>query len=462
MTSLAQGQEGAVESVLAECVVGVGTGPVPPAAQLAFRKALTDYLTCALLGARQPANDALVQALSATEPGGDCTVYGRTERFSAGMAALANGANAHALDFDDGYTRGSTHPGGVVFSAALAVAERENALPETLMRAVVAGYEVMLRISAAIHPGSARRGWHNTAVAGVFGATAAAALIQNLGREALLNAFGMAASFAGGLRAFLSNGADVKRLHPGKAARDGIFCADLARHGLTGPEGALSGPLGFFGAFVNHEEDTTCLAGAADGHFLIEDIYFKPYPCCRHFHAALDAVLWLRRDLAVDPAAVTGMTIGLYRSGAHGHDHKHAVSLLDAQMSAPVTVALALATGALTLGSYAAQTLARPEIRRLVEIAETVVDPECDGLYPGRRSGRVTLTLADGRSADRLVLDPRGEGGNPLSADEIDAKLLTNIGADRSAEYAERLLGLVQGLGAQPSLSPLFSMLRSH
>ena len=119
--------------------------------------------------------------------------------------------------------------------------------------------------------------------------------------------------------------------------------------------------------------------------------------------------------------------IGLYAVGVNGHDHKHSDNLLDAQMSAPVAAALAIVDG-----DIAATSLPAGEPRRArkcggsIEASDTQIDDECERIYPGRRSGVVRIDLADGRSVEERVLDPKGEGENPMTDDDLKRKFTVN------------------------------------
>ncbi len=201
----------------------------------AAKRVLLDFLTCAVSGSAMPVSKALLSYYEENDATRVATVIGSSVRLSAPNAALVNGANTHGLDFDDGHTHASAHPAGAVFPAILAVAEQHGSTPREILLAAVIGYDVMIRIAAAMHPGSARRGWHNTAIAGVFGATAAAATLLKLDARQARDALGLAGSFAGGIREYLDDGAEIKRLHPGKSARDGLLCAEFAKRGITGP-----------------------------------------------------------------------------------------------------------------------------------------------------------------------------------------------------------------------------------
>jgi 2-methylcitrate dehydratase PrpD len=325
--------------------------------------------------------------------------------------------------------------------------------------AVVLGYDVLLRISSAIHPASALRGWHNTPVAGVFGATAAAARLGGLDAATTRDALGIASSFAGGIRQYLRDGAEVKRLHPGKAARDGIVCAGLAAAGITGSAECLEGKDGLFRTISDGQVDPAEITRGLGAEFLIGSAYFKPYPCCRHFHAAIDAALALRREEGLAATDVASAEIGMYRVGVHGHDHASARTLLEAQMSAPNALAATLLHGRLGAADFEPAALAGPEARRLAGATRVFVDPECERVYPGMRSGFVALTLRDGRRLERRVLDPRGEGANPLSDDDLSAKFTDNAGPALGADRAARLLACVWAADPAADLGEVLALL---
>ena len=103
---------------------------------------------------------------------------------------------------------------------------------------------------------------------------------------------------------FLGEGADIKRIHPGKAARDGVLCAELGRRRITGPTRVLEGKNGFFKAFVESKVNWERLMLDLGTRCEIEDIYFKPYPCCRHLHPIMDGIQTLKEKHRIDPAKV--------------------------------------------------------------------------------------------------------------------------------------------------------------
>ncbi|WRL64185.1 NAD(P)-dependent oxidoreductase [Blastococcus brunescens] len=147
-----------------------------------------------------------------------------------------------------------------------------------------------------------------------------------------------------GLFEFLHGGGEVKRLHPGKAARDGIVSAELAVRGLTGPTTVLEGPSGYFRAFADDDYDPDHLVGDLGGTWRMLGMYVKPYPCCRHLHGPIDAILALQREEAIDPDAVDSVRVETF-TAASRHGGKKIDEFLDAQMSIPYAVAVTMLHG---------------------------------------------------------------------------------------------------------------------
>src|SRR5205814_5853743 len=159
--------------------------------QARTRELVLDLIGVALAGARQPSSPPAAHVATALGGSGEASVFGSGQKTSAVWAALANGTAAHAVELDDVTTESSLHPGVAVIPAALALAEELQAAPKALLAAIVAGYEVTMRVGNALNPASAyARGFHPTGVAGVFGATMAAGCLLGLNPETLARAMG--------------------------------------------------------------------------------------------------------------------------------------------------------------------------------------------------------------------------------------------------------------------------------
>jgi 2-methylcitrate dehydratase PrpD len=420
-----------------------------------FKRALLDYLASAITGSQEPVAQQMLEYLTSVDESRTAAVVGARERLSVLNAALVNGTSTHALDFDDGHTNASAHPAGPNFPAVLAVAEQKKLGAKDVILATAMGYDIMLRVASAMHPTSAMRGWHNTPVAGVLGAAAGVSRLIGNDAEQTLYAIGLAGSFAGGLFEFLGEGADIKRIHPGKAARDGVLCAELGRRRITGPTRVLEGKNGFFKAFVESKVNWERLMLDLGTRYEIEDIYFKPYPCCRHLHPIMDGIQTLKEKHRIDPAKIARIDAGSYSVGAR-HNHTSWESLLDAQMSMPCAAALALAEDDVTCDSFKRGRIDRPEVQALIPKVNVYMDEETDRLYPKRRGGVVTLTFMDGSKLQQRVLDPKGEGENLMSDADLERKFTSNCEPIVGREKCARLLEAIWNFERLANLDELY------
>jgi len=380
------------------------------------------------------------------------------ERLTPADAALANGALAHSLDFDDTHLASSLHPGAPVIATALAAAEGEagngkEMSAERFRAGVAAGYDVACTVGEAVGPDAHYdRGFHVTATCGTFGAAAAAGVVRDLDADGLRNAFGIAGSQAAGSLQFLANGAWNKRLHPGLAARRGIEATALAAAGVVGAAEPLAGDHGFFAGYS--DDPDPAVVDRISERDAVAETGRKPYPCCRYLHAAIDAL----REIApaVDPGAVEAVEVavpsaGVRLTGEPIESKRRPDGFVDCQFSAPFAVALTLTEGTADAGAFlrAAGRLGDPPqwddpgIRRLMDATTVGTDPAIERRFPEEWGARVTVTIA-GETHEASVSAPLGEPERPMSAAKTEGKvaaLLAGSGVD-----ADRLATVVESL----------------
>ena len=161
----------AVTRPLAEFAAGLSYDSLPPEVADRVKVLVLDNVGIALRARHEaqstPALVAAAARLGMT--GGDATVIGDAGAYTPTGAALINGTLAHSLDFDDTHARGSIHPSAPIVPAAFAAAEMTGASGARVLAAIVAGYEVQIRISLALGPGDHyARGFHPTATCGAI------------------------------------------------------------------------------------------------------------------------------------------------------------------------------------------------------------------------------------------------------------------------------------------------------
>lgn len=431
-----------------------------------------DLLGVAVGGSLQPSTAAVRAALPATPLSGPgATIIGANGSADAAWAALANGTAAHALELDDVARVSSLHPGAAVIPSAIAVAEEQGACGAALLTAVVAGYEVAMRVGNALNPAAAyRRGFHPTGVAGVFGAAIAAGRLLGLGPEPLTRALGIAGTMASGSLEYLADGSWTKRLNPGWAAHGGVVAARLAAAGFSGPSTVFEGRFGLLRSHTGSPTREALLAELGQ-QLEIMRVAVKPYGCCRYNHALIDGMLDLRATHGLRPEAVRAISLGVLSAGAPLVAEpiarkRRPRNVVEAQFSAPFAVALALTRGAAGPDLYTEATIADPTIRSLMARTTCQRDPALDAAYPHRWPAWVQVETRDGKTLAARVEYALGEPENPVPRATLVEKFVSLASRvvegslhdheARARTLAEQILRLEE----VPDVRPLVSTLR--
>lgn len=353
--------------------------------------------------------------------------WGQGRRMDIFTASLLNGMLAHALELDDVHTGSKSHVGAVVIPAAWTLADALGLPGSAFLEAVIVGYETMARVGMAMDVASnRRRGWHTTGIIGSFGAAAAAARLLGLDEQVTLNAFGMAGTQSSGLWAFLAEGSTCKKLHPSRAAANGVTAAILAKAGMTGPEHILDAADGGLFAAVSDKHDMTKVCAGLGEKFEIANIDKKPYPCCRSTHHAIDAALAIRALEGFDTERIESILIRTYdvavlQCGSASYPR----SAVEAKFSIAFTCAAALLRGKVTLTEFEAETLCDPEIRRLAERVRVVGDPSFTERYPWQWGCLAIVTMKNGAVVEKRIDDMSGSVRAPLTKQQEEDKFLS-------------------------------------
>jgi 2-methylcitrate dehydratase PrpD len=379
---------------------------IPEEARHYARRHLLDTVGVMIAGAPGTIATQAENVIKSVRPAGKIPVPGRARRADLLDAAFLGGTAAHGIELDDGYRQGSVHPGCAVVPALLALTGARKTSGTALMAALVAGYETVTAVGRACHPDLRERGFHPTGAVAVLGAAMAAGKLRGLSAPALGNALGLAASSAAGLFAFVNGGADIKRLHAGHAAREGLQAALLAEQGVEGPPAVLEARDGFLQAFAFGR------AGQPRGielppavPFGITDCYIKPYPCCRHIQPAVEALIGLLTDQNIAAAEVSRIDTETYRIAAE-HAETGWEDFASAQLSFPFLMALALKFRSIKLAHFGDEQRGDPALAALAAKVHVTAPPDIDKLYPRLRPARVTITTSRGtftRQADEAL-----------------------------------------------------------
>lgn len=448
-----------VTADLSRYAAGLKWETLPPEVQERARFLLLDLVGNMVRGRHDAeSTPSLLAAARALGLGaGSCGVFGEAARWTPAGAAFLNGALAHSLDFDDTHAPSTLHPGAPVIPAALAAGEMAGAAGAEVMAAIVAGYDVTIRIALAL-PAKAHydRGFHPTATAGAFGGAAAAARVFGLDADGVANALGIALSQTAGSLQYLVNGAWTKRFQVGWAALNGLVAATLAREGFKGAAEAIEGAHGFLQAYAPAPTPERAVQGLGQV-FEMMNTAVKPYPSCRYGHAAIDAALALRAKHGWKPEEIESVTVGLSDAGMllvgkPAEKKANPQNVVDGQFSGPFVVATALVTGAMGWDSYG--LLHDPAIRALMPRITCEQDAEVEAEYPANMSAKLTVK-AGGETFVEKVVVPKGEPANFLTEAELRTKFHGLVDSVLGEERATRLADAALTLDAASGVSNL-------
>ncbi|SJM51167.1 MmgE/PrpD family protein [Gulosibacter sp. 10] len=425
----------------------------PPRAPII--QAIADTLAVSFAACRTPIA-ARLRDFGARNAEGAHPVLGAAVSAPAREAAFRNAALAHALDFDDMTEAIRGHLSSVMLPVLFTgIDDAATGLPRQLASAYSAGFEAARAIAAGVGlAGHYSRGWHSTGTLGTLAATAALAKLRGVDPPVLVNALGIAASSASGLRA--NFGSDTKALHAGFAAARAIDAVDLAQSGMTANPAALDGPSGFLELFGEHGSAEAASAALQEPvpAVVSPGINIKLFPCCYELQRTAHAAMRLRDEIR--PDSIDRIDLLLNRRALEPLRLSPPTSSQQAQFSPSFVVALALVRGRLDLEDFTEGAL---DDRRVLDIMErtsvhAASAAEADGVG-AERFARLTVGGAAG-TRTITVVDAPGSAQNPVSDAQLDAKIrscLDFAGAPRS--LAGPLRRTAEFLAAGGDASPL-------
>jgi 2-methylcitrate dehydratase PrpD len=421
---------------------------LPGAVVDTVKRLLLDALGVIGGAARAPGIAELNRRLSRWEATGSATGLVDRHRYSPPTAALANGAAAHALDFDDQHDPARVHTSCVVLPTVLATAEDIGAVSgRDFLLAFAIGAELHARLGLACY-NSLGKGWHPTMVFGTLAAALAAGRLMGLDGKRLNDALGMAFHQASGSAQSMRDGVLSKRLGPGFAAHAAVLGTFLGADGLTGTRRTLEGNAGLFALYERGEVKLDALTDGLGHSWRVCEYSLKPYPCCRCNHTPIGLALQLRAQ-GVKPNEVESIEIRMghvnWLTVGEPYDAERN-EVVHAQFNASYSFARALVDNRVDLRSYQEPAITDPQVVSLTKVTRVTDDPaiEATAIEPAR----VKITLKSGRVIEAASDTMKGSPQAPMSQDEMLAKLrgCLEFGLGASDAHARRLADAVNTL----------------
>lgn len=416
-------------------------------------RSFADTYAVAIAGRSEPATVTALQYLeraglaqqkvgaSAVQTAG---LWGTGYRASAEVAAFYNGVTGHVIDYDDVTVPMRGHPSVVLWPALIALGDAQHVPGSELAAAWTIGFEVICKLSRAMASAQYQRGWHCTASIGALGATVACCRLLGLDAVQTVNALGLAVAQCGGTRENV--GTEAKSFQAGQANGVAVRAALLAQAGYQASPDALDGPHGYTSLYGQNESLWPELAslGAAPLELERSGLDVKQYPMCYATHRVLDGLLALRRERRIALADVREVSIHTNRGALLPLTRHRPKSGLEGKFSIEYAVAAALADGHVRLTSFTDEAVNRPALQHFFECVHT---SEEDGAIEPR-SAEITVTLNDGTRIRRVVHTLHGSTEEPLTDEELLAKLADCLAWGNSPLTATRLFDLALGMGS--------------
>jgi 2-methylcitrate dehydratase PrpD len=457
--------ETTLEEAAARFVVDFTGADIDTTGRRAATTLIKDQLAIQIGAARLPWSKQARRARKPRE--GNSTVVGEGQRVAAVDAAFLNATFGHGFEYDD--YAGNAHPGCCVVPTAIALGEELGASLEEVVVAMVAGYELYVRVGYLASPALLNRGWQPHSVLANFGAAAVAAKLRGLDAETTFQSLAIALSHASGTTEYASTGGSIKRVHAGIAVHNGMESVELAMVGLTGPRRFLTGDRGFYRMFSGKEVDDAArdIFSRANPLSLLQ-MSMKPYCCCAATHVYIDAMEEIcsgAAEISSIEARIQTMTDAIV--GNRNASIYHPQNIEEVQYSLPVEMALA----ALGRGNgYAThRTLLDGElwsdggsspVLDLARRIKLIVSPELDRRFPRTFAAEVSVTYQDGSTQELSVEHAKGTPERPFTLEEHWAKLEDLTRNFIGTAVAKRLFDLVDNADPATPIVELTSLLR--
>lgn len=459
-------------------VENVTWSTIPAEALRIGTRCLLDGLGLFVAGSEEHTVQILADEAEQTGGRPDALLLGRGNiKVPAPMAARLLGTAGHAHDWDDSQVSIDpahvygllTHPTIPPLSSALVMAQKLGGVDgKTFMLAFLTGFEVECKISEWMLPQHYVKGMHSSGTVGTFGAYVAAAKLLGLNGDKLRSGFGIAASFAAGIRC--NFGTMTKPLHVGRAAENGVTAALLAARDFTADPDALDGPWGFYAVHGGGVSAEKLSQGFGKVWSIIDPgVSIKPYPCGVLTHPTIDLMLKLVIENDLKPDDIANVKVYAGTNILNPIRYPIAANHLQAKFSLPAALAMIALARKAGKREFSDEFVAAGPMQAMQKRITTELDPEIEKLGFDKMRSRIAIRLKGGRRVDGWA-DERYRGGpeNPLSDAELEAKVrsccdgVLNQQMEANmidtawsiAEVADagKLMGIINGVAPQPLL----------
>lgn len=422
---------------------------------------LLDSLGVALSSSQNPIiTDSIIKTLKDIKANRESTVINSKLASSSDYAAFANASMIHGQDFDDTHRLGVVHTSSVVVPTALACGEAKQINGETLMEALVAGYEVFARIGIAANEGFHQKGMHATPMCGIFVASLLSGKINNHTVEELTNALGICGSQSAGIQQFLIDGSWVKIIHPGWAVHSGIIASKLASNGFIGPLEIFEGKLGFFSCHLGLDNvKLDCLTRDLGNVWETLNMSIKRYPCCHAIHTFIDGVLDIQANQDIQWDKIKHITCKVNPLGKKIvcdpiEIKRNPSTPYGGRFSMPYAIAITLLDGELGLEQFSEEKINDPRVLEITKKIDCIEEASLP-----RTGGNITIEMEDGSQYKYIKEHPIGSPLFPLGEHQVVDKFKRNVRGIITKDQAKQIISNVLNIENVDNITTLMMLL---
>jgi 2-methylcitrate dehydratase PrpD len=404
------------------------------------RRAILNFVGCAVGGSREPAVEIAIRALTPFSGERTAGLLARAERFDPLYAAVINGITGHVFEYDDTTPMNYIHPTPPVASALFAYASANPTTGRDFLHSYLMGFEAESRIGNAVYPAHYNAGWHITATAGVFGAAAAVGKLLHLSTQQMVWAMGLAATQASGIREMF--GSMAKSFHAGHAARNGYFAAIMAKQDFTAGEYGIESPRGFAPVLASEYDLSKITAGLGED-FQIRYNTYKPYPCGIVVQPTIEACIGLYHQYHPDPDEIKAVRVRVAPLVLDLCNKRDLTQGLDSKYSIYHAAAIGLVRGKGGLQEFTDDAVIDPSLRKVRERVTAIADAT---ITEDQSKVEVDLTeggvLPKGGVLNCFLEQSLGNIHRPLSDRQLEDKLRDQASTKLSSAQIDRLIDL--------------------
>jgi len=387
-----------------------------------------DILTALILGSYGKQFEAGERLALSVGLKGDIPIVGSGNTYNLLGAAIAMGHSSNSFDIDDGHREIQGHPGASFIAGVLAAAVSKNVRYEDYLSALAVCYESTIRWASAMQK---EYGYlHSTGAYGAFGTALGVGRLLGFDERQLNNALSIADFHA-----------------PMTPVMRSVEYPSMNKDGV--PFGALVGTMAVLETISGSTGKTHILekpeySGYLDTLgkvWLILDLYFKPYTCCRWAHQPVKAVIDLMKEHSFRYADVDSLTVYTFRSAAR-LSRIEPENTDEAQYNIAWPIASALVYGDVGYCQVRDEALKDARVLDMMKRLSFVVDPDLDARFPGKRLAYVYVRLKDGTDYKSGIYEAPGEKDDPdLNLGWIEDKFRRITGRMLDAKGQDEVIG---------------------